>query len=312
MYKLKITISQPANYIYHMMSVSKVGYNNSYGRKHESIHKEKDLGILKESENELTVSGGEHCGMLYTLLVAKPASSNDLNSLKRYFESIIDLFSYNDHIRTAKKFNDLDNEYLDDGFESFEDAFSMCLEAFSSYTDQILSISEVMLSNIELYIKNIWQEENKILLEYKEKLSKVLEKEYNLVSNWESQLNTSLQVENFEIVIVNSIVDGAQAIDISKSKDLFNINEDIKKIIGFISHEIGTFIILQSLPMSMRENLQEYWLCIESLSTYHNQKVLYEDENLFAKNNQYFEKFNEIYKEDSSKNVLDIIEQAVS
>lgn len=312
MYKLKVILSQPANYVYHMLSVSKVGYNNLYGKKYEHVHVNEDLKILKENENELTVSGGEHCGALYVLLVGKAASANNMGSLRKYYESIVDLFGKKDYVRTSDLFSDLGDELLDKGMDSVEDMFSMILDMFSDFSNQILMISEVMLRNIDVHEQKVWEQEKRVLSDFNDKFIKALGKEHDLVSRWELELGEELLVENFEIVLVNSIVDGAQANDISETKDIFNINSDMHDLIGFISHEIGCYIILQSIPQSMKEEMQKYWLCIESLATYHNQKVLFEDENLFKKDNEYFGKFDELYDLEKYKDIVEIIELAVS
>jgi len=295
-----------------MLSVSKVGYDNSYGEKYLSLHNEDDLMIIKNHEIDLTVSGGEHCGKLYGLLVAKPASLDDMFSLEQYFKSIIDLFSNNDPKNTAEKYQDLNNNLLDFGAKSFQELFEILYKAFKDSSDTVTQICSVYLSNIDLYVNHIWKNEQLILNNYKKLLMSELNSKQSLVLDWEYQLGEKLNIDEFEIVLVNSIEDGAQGIDISSTKDVFNINENVKSLIGFISHEIGIYIMFQTIPVSIKQNIQKYWLCIESLATYHNQKVLYEDENLFAKDNIYFKKFDEIYSVDKYQNFLEIIEQAVS
>ena len=78
MSKLLCTVSETSNYIFHMLSVGMVGYNNDYGQEYKGTHSENDLKILKEHEMLLTVNGGEHCGDLYVLLIAKPAAAKIL------------------------------------------------------------------------------------------------------------------------------------------------------------------------------------------------------------------------------------------
>lgn len=311
MYKIQIHVSLPANYIYHMLSVSKVGYDNSYGEKYLSLHNDGDLMIIKNNEIDLTVSGGEYCGKLYGLLVAKPASLEDIYSLRQYLNSIIDLFSNNDPKNTAEKYQNLNENLLDFGAKSFEDLFAILYEAFESSSDTVIQISRIYLSNINIYINHVWKNEQQNLINYKKKLTSEMSNKHSLVSDWESQLGEMFRFDAFEVILVSSIEDGAQGIDISNTKDVFNINRDVKSLIGFISHEIGIYIMFQSLPLSIKQNMQKYWLCIESLATFHNQKILYEDKNLFAKDNVYFKKFDEIYKMNEYENFFDIIEQAV-
>lgn len=49
MSSIKAIISKNSNYIYHMLSVSRCGYDNSYGEKYRKYHDEIDLNILKKA-----------------------------------------------------------------------------------------------------------------------------------------------------------------------------------------------------------------------------------------------------------------------
>ena len=90
MNKIKTKVSKETNYIYHMLSVSKCGYDNEYGNKYLSLHSSEDLKILKDNKSLITVKGGEHCGELYHWLVSMPASL-DVEA-KQYYESLVHLF----------------------------------------------------------------------------------------------------------------------------------------------------------------------------------------------------------------------------
>ena len=88
MNKIKFTATKDTNYIFHMLSVAKCGYDNAYGEYYRPRYLEKDLMVLKSNEKLLTVSGGEHCGALYAVMVSEPACAEV--SAKEYFYSIID------------------------------------------------------------------------------------------------------------------------------------------------------------------------------------------------------------------------------
>jgi hypothetical protein len=48
MNKIKMIADRETNYIYHMLSVAKCGYNNDYGAKYRSDYPEEDLVKLKK------------------------------------------------------------------------------------------------------------------------------------------------------------------------------------------------------------------------------------------------------------------------
>ena len=69
MNKIKMIADRETNYIYHMLSVAKCGYNNDYGAKYRSDYPEEDLVKLKKHESLITCAGGSHWGELYTLML---------------------------------------------------------------------------------------------------------------------------------------------------------------------------------------------------------------------------------------------------
>ncbi len=73
MNKIRVELSPITNYIFHMLSVAGVGYDNDYGRRWRHTLPEGDIAVLKKHEKQLTVKGGEHCGEWYGPLVCEPA-----------------------------------------------------------------------------------------------------------------------------------------------------------------------------------------------------------------------------------------------
>ena len=48
------------NCIYHMLSVSRCGYDNDYVARHRDAYQADDLAVLKRHEDLITCRGGEH------------------------------------------------------------------------------------------------------------------------------------------------------------------------------------------------------------------------------------------------------------
>ena len=63
--KIRFTANKDTNYVFHMLSVAKCGYDNEYGNHYRHLYPKEDLALLKSNEKLITVCGGEHCGMLY-------------------------------------------------------------------------------------------------------------------------------------------------------------------------------------------------------------------------------------------------------
>ena len=62
MNKILFSADPDINYVFHMLSVAKCGYDNAYGEKYRGRYDPADLKCIKDQELHLTVRGGEHCG----------------------------------------------------------------------------------------------------------------------------------------------------------------------------------------------------------------------------------------------------------
>ena len=63
MNKIRMIASRKANYIYHMLSVARCGYDNDYGAKYRGDYPQEDLALLKKHERLMTCAGGSHWGL---------------------------------------------------------------------------------------------------------------------------------------------------------------------------------------------------------------------------------------------------------
>ena len=87
MNKIRFIANMDTNYVFHMLSVSKCGYDNSYGQHYAPRYPAEDLAVLKTQEKLITVRGGEHCGALYGIFVCEAACAK--LSAKDYYTKLI-------------------------------------------------------------------------------------------------------------------------------------------------------------------------------------------------------------------------------
>lgn len=76
MSNIRVEINPVTNYVFHMLSVAGVGYDNDYGRRWRHTVAENDRAVLKKNESKLTVKGGEYWGEWYDALVFRPAQGD--------------------------------------------------------------------------------------------------------------------------------------------------------------------------------------------------------------------------------------------
>lgn len=261
MSKIKTKVSREANFIYHMLSVSKCGYDNEYGQKYSSMHKADDLKILKDNEKMITVKGGEHVGELYTFFVAIPASLDA--EAAGYYKSLKNIFEAGDIDENLNQYVSLYSELLYTDLDK-------TTEIFMRLKPQLLAMSNIMISNYDIYCSKIWEKSREELQAYSNGIQKAFEND-NICSKLEKLTGISLGYD-FIASFCNSLSGGAEAIDISNTQDIFGIGRNYEWAKKFISHEYVIFLFKKSFPKSLF-TLQN-WKCIESLAEFYLKQTI--------------------------------------
>ncbi len=260
MNKIRFVANKDTNYVFHMVSVAKCGYDNAYGDYYKHMYPEEDLALLKKNEKLITVCGGEHCGMLYGILVGEPACARI--SAKEYYKGLI---------RMAE------NNEVPDGFQE--------------YVETVCQISEVMIRHYDTYINTIWENEQKKIVEYIPKVLRLFE-ETNFTEKAEALVGCKLPSDFFTATLVTSVENGAEAIDISKEQDLFGINRDPIDALYFIGHEFIIYLLFDALKEENAFNDFNTWNITEGLAEFYLKQIMGDTRfyNTYQKYVDFFEK----------------------
>ncbi len=269
MNRIIVSISKITNYIYHMLSVSKCGYDNEYGKKNSHIHKTADLDILKINDELLTVIGGKYFGRLYSVFVSTPAAIEEDNIFLHYLEGIKDLFLNNNPAYNYEKYkNTYKTAYSAHKFVVTEQS---CFDFYNHLVDikkSIIEICEVLINNYALYHEYVWKKSQQELESKVELLKKYFNTDIEL--EWENLTGHKYPFQKFEVLLCNSISGGAQAIDIAYNKDVFDSDMDTETIIQYISHEFGIFVLRDKLDQEKNIDFHSNYDIIESVVEYFN------------------------------------------
>ncbi len=271
MNKIKFAANKDTNYVFHMLSVARCGYDNAYGELYRSLYPQEELSILKRNEDLITVCGGEHCGCLYGLLVAEPACANV--PIPEYYRTLIEMS------------NEIKAGNIPEGVS----------EELLPYTDTVISISEVMLKYYDNYIENIWKNEKEKIEHYIPELHKYFE-EFDFTEKAESLLKCDLKSDYFTATLVTSVAGGAEAIDISKDQDVFGIERDVLDAVYFIGHEFIIYLLIEALSDENAFKNLETWSLTEGLAEYYLKKIM-GDTRFFSKQQKYVEYYENCEKE---------------
>ena len=184
MNKIRMIADREANYIYHMLSVARCGYDNDYGAKFRGDYPLEDLALLKKHEGLITCAGGSHWGELYTLMICWPIAEWT-GDAKSFYREIID---------QADR-GEVPEHYL-------------------ALAPAAREIAEVMVRNYDHYVRGIWPEDSRLLEDYIARVMPLFERD-GFTERAEAVVGCKLPVEAFCPTMVTSVRGGAEAIDIS-------------------------------------------------------------------------------------------------
>ncbi len=215
MNKIKLIANRETNYVYHMLSVAKCGYDNDYGRKYRERYAEEDLQVIKQNESLLVVIGGEHCGELHDVLVWEPARAKI--EAKAYYESLLAMI-----------------------------AEGTVPEVWHAHCAVVEEIAKVMIKYYDSYVETIWPTEQAELNEYLPQVQAVFD-ENHFTEQAEAITGLALQTEFFYATMVTSVQNGAEAINISEELDVFGIVRPVRDSVYFMAHEYIAFLLMPEL-----------------------------------------------------------------
>ncbi len=242
MNQLRFAANADTNFVFHMLSVAKVGYDNDYGARFRADYPPEDLAVLKSYEDMLTVRGGEHCGALYYMMVSLPACAEQ--SAKDYYTDLLD--------------------------EAINGPVPPEAEV---YRPIVADICRVMLRHYDDYITRIWPGQEADIRSY---IPLVQEKfaGSDFTARAVELVGCGLPGEAFTATMVTSVENGAEAIDISREQDVFGIVRDPTDAFYFIGHEFIIYLLKNALREEDAFRSFATWPITEGLAEYYLKRIL--------------------------------------
>jgi len=242
MNRLCFAANPDTNFVFHMLSVARVGYDNAYGARFRSDYPAEDLAVLKGYEDLLTVRGGEHCGALYYMMVILPACAEQ--SAKDYY-------------------TDLLNEAINGPVPPEAEV----------YRPIVADICRVMLKHYDDYIARIWPGQEADIRRYIPRVEAQFAGS-DFTARAVDMVGCGLPGESFTATLVTSVENGAEAIDISPELDVFGIVRDPVDAFYFIGHEFIIYLLKNALKDEDAFRSFATWPVTEGLAEYYLKQIL--------------------------------------
>lgn len=249
MNKIRFEIDPNVNYLYHMLSVARCGYDNDYGAKYRPLYPAEELAVFSDNRELLTIQGGVHWGELYSLLIFNPAG---------YAESLPDY--YGEVLATCESIRaGVIPEWVD--------------EPLIPYTALIGQLSQILLKHRDAYLRDIFPGERARIAEVIAPVQAWFEA-HDFTARAEELVGCELAAEAFTATMVSSVAHGPEAIDLTPEKDLFGIDRSTMDAVYFIGHEFIIYLLKAALREEDAFRSNATWPLTEALAEYYLKRLM--------------------------------------
>ena len=135
-----------------------------------------------------------------------------------------------------------------------------------------VSVCRVMIRHYDDFITNIWPAEKERIGEYIVPLREIFEKN-GFTEKAEEAVGVVLPPPWFTAALVSSVDGGAEAIDVSATRDVFGIGRGAEAEAAFISHEFIIYLLKIALKDENAFRSNETWILTEGLAEYYLKKT---------------------------------------
>ena len=249
MNKICFAIEPNVNYLYHMLSVARCGYDNDYGAKYRPLYPAEELAVFSDNSELLTIQGGVHWGKLYSLMIFNPAG---------YAGSLLDY--YGEVLATCESIRaGTIPEWVD--------------ETLVPYTDLIGQLSQILLKHQDSYLRDIFPGERERIAAAIAPVQAWFEV-HDFTARAEKLVGCELAAEAFIATMVSSVAHGPEAIDLTAEKDLFGIEHSVMDAVYFIGHEFIIYLLKSALREEDAFRGNATWPLTEALAEYYLKRLM--------------------------------------
>lgn len=290
---VEAVVAEFPNYIFHLLTLGKIVPEDfEYLSFYEGSISEKDQIYLNEHRGLLGWGDGT-VGPLTAFFMFIPGYID--------FQSQTEFDEYFDLLCRALRDRDFDifiHKY-DAYFSKMELMFGprdiqADLQGLARYADVVFKLGDIYKRNFQAYHLNVWPKEKEKLEKTANSLNHELQK-YDFINHWEQLTRLKFKTDQYQIVLISANKNGPNANSLGYDRNAFYYNLDPPMLLQFISHEVGTHLLIDDFRLVMQMNRFEYrdvYKAFENMAEFYNVKCIFKGKPLYGYD---IEKYDRIY-----------------
>ncbi|MFH1453092.1 MAG: hypothetical protein ABIH00_03815 [Armatimonadota bacterium] len=277
--QVTVAIKKGPSYVFHVMAVSKLGFDSDYAVIYKDTVVDEDKYFLQKYDELLTFKDGK-CGDLVQIAVFFPAYINleTREDFKEYFSLLKKGFKVNDFTDFLTRYasfieklkvwpfkqNRIDNDYL---------------KSLSKHRDIIYEMEDIYLRNYGVYYQRLWEVEKGKMFDVAKIINDRLKhsKYENLIFKWEKTTGKKFKTDDYYIILSRAIKNGPSAISLGYDQNVLFYDFSYELMMKYISHETGAHILIDIFADMIKKgdySFAEVYNAYECLAAFYNSKIL--------------------------------------
>ncbi|MFH1372500.1 MAG: hypothetical protein ABII79_01710 [bacterium] len=273
-----ITGKLEPNYLWHLMAVARIGYDSEYADNFRHTVNPEDLACLEDNKALLAFGEGEGGDLsgVFTTLPAWLGFENEPD-LKSYFEIVQTALQQGNLTPFVEAYPEAD---WSDRFFAHYLKSAKFTPAESDLIEKSRRLSRVCVDNFDSYHQQVWPRVQPALARRAAELKDYFQK-LDYVAKWEHLLGIPFAADQYEILLCYANKNGPDYNSISYSSNLFYYDKPLEKTCQFLSHEIGTHLLIDiyfDLAAGGRYEHRKLYAAYETMAMFLNKLILGTDE----------------------------------
>jgi hypothetical protein len=301
--EIKAVVEEFPNYIFHLQTLGGiVPADSEYISLYKDSMPKKDQIYLNEHRSLLNWGDGS-TGPLTAFFMFLPAYINFQSPMEfnEYFDSLSKALQNRDINRFIQKYNCfLKKREVMFGPRDIKSD----LQSIIQYADVVTQIGEIYKNNFQTYHLNVWPQEQEKLGKSAKVINSELQK-YDLINNWEKLTGVRFKTNEYQIVLFSANKNGPNANSLGYDRNAFYYDRDTQTMVQFISHEVGTHLLIDVFNQVMQMNRFEYsdvYKAYENMAEFYNVKFIFKGQPLYGYDvKKYYQIYTDLY--DSNQNI---------
>jgi hypothetical protein len=300
MKRVLVTLDKTPNYVFHMAALAGAGFTSPYAERYRDTIPPEDLDTLVKHKDRIKFGFGDgDGGDLAGAVLFEPAhlALESSREMSEYFHLLSHALETGEYQEFLDRYRYAHPEPPDWNVHVDEEWMAGLAPSHSA----IRELGDVFARNFDDYDRKVYPLEAVRMTGTALKLNARF-KEWDCIAKWEEVTGFTWKYPDYQIALCSALENGPTANSIGYRKNSFYFGHDFEWTWRFISHEVGTHIMMDVMidPAERESPLTEYdpylvYRAYENLARFYNCKVLGEDNPYDMSPQYHHEEFNAIF-----------------